>query len=141
MRNLITLLAAATLVVACADDPHPTAPSGSRSASGQIQPTADKVPVAQAKPADQVGFTKITRVFSSQHPVAAGVSGAATATCPAGTTVIGGGHFITGGTPFTGAPRLSYSVDDQGNGWTVGFANNVSGAGDFVFIAVAYCVS
>jgi len=58
-----------------------------------------------------------------------------------GTTVISGSYFITGGGPFTGAPRLSYSVDDQANGWTVGFANTVDGSGPFTFVAVAYCIS
>jgi len=142
MRNFVLVISAATVLVACGEDPHPTSPAaGARSASGQIQPTADKAPVVQAKPVDQVGFTKIVRIYSSQKNVAAGVSGAETATCPAGTTVISGSYFITGGGPFTGAPRLSYSVDDQANGWTVGFANTVDGSGPFTFVAVAYCIS
>lgn len=140
MRNLITLLAAATVLVACADDPHPTAP-GSRSANGNVQSAADKTPVAQAKPADQVGFTKITKVYGNNVVVPAGGSGFSTAQCPAGTTLLGGGFVIGSSSAYTGAPRLSWSADNQTNGWSVGFGNGVTGAGEFEFYAVAYCVS
>jgi hypothetical protein len=139
MRTFITLLTVATLVVACGDEPHPTGPE-SRSANGQPRATSDKAPTEQAKPVDQIGFTKITRVYGTQVAVPAGASGASTATCPAGTMLISGGHFILGAAAATGAPRLSQSIDNDANGWSVLFANNFTGAGSISFLAVAYCV-
>ena len=143
MRNFITLLAAATLIVACADDPHPTAPalrSSARSANGTVGPAAQSAPSGQAKPVDQVGFTKITTVSASSGWVPAGSSGDATANCPDGTTVISGG-FITSGGPISATPPSLAISRIEGNGWHVKFVNGAPGSIALFFDVFAYCAS
>jgi len=143
MRNLITLAAAAIMIVACADDPHPTSPatsSGTRSANGNVQ-SADKAPVVQAKPVDQIGFTKITTVVSISAYVPPGQLVPFTATCPDGTTAISGGHFINGVAIGAPAAILQQSRLNDTNGWTVAFNNNVPGAGNMSFVVFVHCAS
>ena len=142
MRNLITLLTAATIIVACADDPNPTSPasrSNIRSSSGNVQAAADKAPDGQGKPIDPVPFTKVTKVFSSQVSVPAGGSAEVTATCPAGTTAVSGGHFIQV-SGVASAWRFTSSLM-YGNGWQIGILNNGVGAGGMFVTAIAYCAS
>src|SRR5262249_51329476 len=66
--TLLLSLGAAILVAACADD-HPTAPTGSRNASGSLAAGAASLssgPSGQGKTTGPVGFTKITLVIGDQ---------------------------------------------------------------------------
>ena len=144
MRNFITLLTAATLIIACADEPRPTAPvsgTSTTSTSPNHQATADRAPVTDAKPADQVGFTKVIQVLSTAAVVPAGGFVGATATCPAGTTAISGGHQFVQWTGSAAAPQLVQNQRDWSNGWMVWFYNDAPGAVQFTFKAIAYCAS
>jgi hypothetical protein len=94
MRNHILLLSTALLLAACADDQHPTAPTSAK-AAGDARPATQSV-TPQAKPTDQVGFTKITKLTSLASFIWPGSTGTASVTCPAGSTVIGGTHRLYG---------------------------------------------
>ena len=146
MRNRLLLFSAAVLLSACADDPHTTAPasrsgSSSRSAAGDVMPSGQGIRVPQAKPTDQVGFTQ---VFTVQEPVfthvSKGSTGTGTATCPAGSHVIGGYYTIT----FDGtAPDFTYisAGIDQANGWSVRGSVPAAAASDIVtFVVTAVCI-
>jgi hypothetical protein len=151
MRSRLFLFAATILFVACADDQHSTAPAsrtaGSRSASGNLSASTQNVGSPQAKPIDQVGFTKITEVISTNMVISKGGQDSRTAVCPAGSVVVGGGfRFIgfnaAGGTP----PWISNSGrEDLGGGqfgWLVVIDNEQPGAADGIDVEVlAYCAS
>jgi hypothetical protein len=141
MRNrLLVLLAAAVLLSACADDQHTTAPANSRSsrssASGDVGATTQGIQVPQAKPTDQVGFTTAQTITSATIDIPAGTNGVATATCPAGTTLVGGGYTIIvwGVTP---AVYLN-NPNGAGTGWDAGLLNP-AGGGNALFKAFARC--
>jgi hypothetical protein len=108
--------------------------------TGDVQPTADKAPVGDAKPVDQVGFTKVIQVISTAVVVGVNNAGTATATCPAGTIAISGGHQFTqwsGSTP----AQMVMNQRNWENGWVVSFYNQAVGAAQFTFKAIAYCAS
>src|SRR6266699_5917579 len=98
MRNRLFLLASTVLFAACADDQHSTAPASSRaprsSAAGDLGNSGQGVVNPAAKPIDQVGFTTAQTIASATIDIPAGTNGVATATCPAGTTLVGGGYTI-----------------------------------------------
>jgi hypothetical protein len=95
---------------------------------------------ANAKPTDQVGFTKVTTAQSNNVFVPPGAQGELIATCPAGSTVIGGTiHYLTYFTPAS-PPWIISAMNDK-NGWDVTVVNQQSGAGNVNFYAVAYCAS
>jgi len=144
MRNHILVLSAAVLLAACGDD-HPSAPtspralSGSR-AAGDLSP-ALSVPSGQAKPTDQVGFTKITPVVGPHTPVAAGGAAVSTVLCPAGSVVVGGSYryiFFDGST----TPPWIFKNDTDGqNGWSVTIENTAPGSFQLTYQVTAYCAS
>ena len=102
MRTLL-LLSVVAAVAACSDR-QPTSPvralpnpgSGLALASG---PTTDGIRVPEAKPTDQVGFTKTFVVLSNVVVLTRGVFETATiaATCPAGSVAVGGGYELYDG--------------------------------------------
>ena len=138
MRTL--LLATTFLVVAaCSDNPQPTGPRSASSrgtSAGDLAPAAHPVAQASGKPVDPVGFTKITRVLSVNKSLPPGAIDQVTATCPPGTTVIGGGFATAGGLPI-----IIKSMDNSSNGWVL-IAQNLENAQNSLSIgAVAYCAS
>jgi hypothetical protein len=140
MRNRLLFLSAAVLLSACADDQHTTAPANSRSsrssALGDVGATAQSSPVPAAKPIDQVGFTTAQTIISATLDVPPGQFSVATASCPAGTTLVGGGYTIVawGVTPVIYLNNPSVS----GTGWDVGLFNP-AGGGNAIFKAFARC--
>lgn len=121
MRNSIFILAAALAFTAC-DGDRPTAPATSGPSqlrtSGQ-SPAFDAVSSA-SKPAK---FT-VTTANSAGADFGAIVNnfgyptqGTITATCPAGTTVIGGGYKIDNSDPEVLA--VLWNAADASNGWSV----------------------
>jgi hypothetical protein len=144
MPHRITLLAAATLIVACADSEHPTTP-GSRQPSRLRTvdaPSLIQSPSTEAKPLDQVGFTKVTSVPGPEFiHVAPGDDIDVAATCPAGTIAIGGGYRLTLFTAGATPPLVMAEGVNTKNGWELRLNNQVSGAGSFTFFIAATCIS
>jgi hypothetical protein len=103
MRNRLLLLTAAVVLSACADDQHATAPasrsSRSNSSAGDVMPLGQGIGVPDAKPIDQVGFTKTFVAFGAEALLTRGVteSGYSQANCPAGSVIVGGGYEIVSG--------------------------------------------
>ena len=155
MRKNILFLSAAIVFAACADDQQTTAPHGPRSGassrSADLPPGPGAAsrsldlppgPGAGARPADQVGWTKAITVYSTPHPVAPGTSGFASATCPAGTTLVGGGYTldIIGATV---APVIAQNTPGIGSvGWNAGVTNLNAAGGAYVSVtSIARCAS
>jgi hypothetical protein len=142
MRNNILLLSAAILLGACADDQHATAPAGPQSAAA-IHSIAPDVPVTgNGKPNAPSGWTTAVTVFSTPHAVAAGSAGFATATCPAGTTLVGGGYSLDFGN-LSVAPAVYLNNPGIGStGWNAGVRNfNPVGGVSVSITAYARCAS
>ena len=137
MRTNLLLLATAFVLAACADDQHTTAPSRTRStssssASGDMA-TRDGLGIPQARPQDQVGFTQVTTVKSVAVNLGAGGTGSASAICPAGTQVVGGGFTLS-----SGDFAIDSSAPNANNGWTV--HGTVGAAGPLAVTVTAICV-
>jgi hypothetical protein len=141
MRKLALFVAVTFIAAACADQ-NPSAPGG-RSASGSVatdqRPSGQGIKVPEAKPTDQIGFTKVTSVFGAglTH---AGFKGQGSATCPAGSVVVGGGFNIIDGVSNVSRPIVTSSADDGSNGWFV-VVDQQGGATDVHFSVFAYCLS
>jgi hypothetical protein len=89
-----------------------------------------------------VGFTKITKVVGPELEIPnANHSGTSTATCPVGTTLVGGGHIFTHFSAGASPPWISTSADDSKNGWLIYVYNYEINAGQFAIEAIAYCAS
>ena len=146
MRTNFLLVSLAAMVVACSDR-QPTSPAATTRQS--VRPSTDigapingATPAPQAKPVDQVGFTKAVVVYADLILVSAGKAGGGTAWCPAGSVAIGGGYqyytFFT--EPAVRANRPDTS-DKTASGWLVGILNTQAGAGDVNVRPYAVCVS
>ena len=141
MRKNLLLLSAAILLGACADDQQTTAPNGPRSGAASRSAAPDLPPGPSARPADQVGWTKAVTVVSTPLSVAPGAASFATATCPAGTTLVGGGYSLDLG--FGVAPIVYLNNPGiGGTGWNAGVKNLNAAGGSYVSVhAVARCAS
>jgi hypothetical protein len=95
----------------------------------------------QAKPTDQVGFTQVFKVEAPEYThIVKGSVGSNTATCPAGSTVIGGYHVLTS---LASAADFIYvgSGLDGANGWVITGWANLNGNSSVVNVDVfAICV-
>ena len=137
MRTLI-LVSAAVLLAACSDNPQPTAPRSIGSATTGAGADRNMTPVAAGKPVDQVGFTKVVKIVSPQVTID-GVtvkSQTATATCPAGTTLTGGGYKVINGEL---SSRIAWNMPNGTNGWDANI--RTEGATIYDFVAFALCAS
>ena len=119
------------IVAACSDQREPTSPAArvtTRAATADVGAASLATAGGQAKPTDQVGFTKIT-LIENYEVVPLGGSAQIIALCPIGSTVTGGG--FSAGVYATGKPIISHSrvitVGNQ-NGWSVGVENTAVGA-------------
>ena len=141
MRSVI-LVSAAIMLAACSDSPQATAPrsmsSHGSSAAGNAVLTTQGIKVPDAKPADQVGWTKMVANLADGF-VPAGGAATVTAKCPVGTTAISGGFIADNANVL--APKMIGSYLDATNGWTVGLSNTAPGSFAFTFTVFAYCVS
>jgi hypothetical protein len=135
MRRVL-ILSAALIAAACSDNQQPTSPANGRSVSVKASAANEPSSSAQAKPTDQVGFTKVTRVFSDNITVPAGQEGQAVATCPPGSVLTGGGYTLN----YQTLARVVQSHDDAANGWRV-FINNSNLATPATVLSYAYCAS
>jgi hypothetical protein len=124
MRKSIFILAASLAFTACNGD-RPTAPDGNRQSQlGASGESASLDAVSNgAKPVPAPKFT-VTTVYSAGGNFAGYLNnfgfpmqGTLTATCPIGTTVIGGGYKIGNSDPEFLA--VLYDAPDGANGWSV----------------------
>ena len=143
MRIATFLLSSALLLAACADNGETTAPASRLAAKASsvsgAQADYPPGPGASAKPVDQVGWTNVTTVWSAEVSPALSII-AGTATCPAGTTLISGGHIFTN-SGNADAPPFIRQNHPIGNTWVVSVANLATGAGYVSFRALAICAS
>jgi hypothetical protein len=145
MRTQLILLASvAALVAACSEPQPPTSPAaepnlGTRPAFSSAAPQV----AAAGKPADQVGFTKVVRVESPIAAITANGDGSAVAYCPAGTTAVGGGHYLTGAALVFSPPFVAVSQPIPGvnPGYGVTVLNHAAGNGPVNLKAIALCAS
>jgi hypothetical protein len=140
MRNLM-LLSAILALAACSDNQQSTAPASSKAVSSRSSLASDGpstlgLGVPQAKPIDQVGFTKTLVVNTGTVGFYAGQSGSVTAVCPADWQLVSGGYVLSG-------DILHLALDINGpnatNGWVI--HGSVSATGSFVSLSArAICV-
>jgi len=140
MRNIALLLAATVVAVACADQ-NPSAPSRSSSGVASADNVANQpTQSASAKPIDQVGFTKISRV-DNVGTIGFGQDVTISVACPAGTVNTGGGYKNhTGIDVAHPVVVLASYFDVLSNKWTVRIINPSPDV-NVDFIAFAYCAS
>jgi len=112
MRNHILVFTTALVLGACADDQQTTAPKASSDANRSVSVGASSLPSTQARAGGGAGFT-ITKVQSTTLNLTTGQSGSATATCPAGSQVVGGGY-QNNGYAATGDLSFRCNVDYRG---------------------------
>jgi hypothetical protein len=120
MRTMALLLSTALLIAACADGEHPTSPSRSRATSpapADAAPAGLNAVVPNAKPTDQVGFTKVFTVKSAMVHLPFGNPATATATayCPAGSYPVSGSYGVYLNVE---GFRIMYN-EPFANGWSV----------------------
>jgi hypothetical protein len=134
-------------LVACSEQQQPTSPTTTQSSAeqrlGQAHnplPVADGIRVPDAKPTDQVGFTKVIDVYGDFVTLNAGGTGSAGAQCPDGTTPVGGGYLFAAPGPDGAQPFVRRS-NRINAGWEVFVVNLASGAGTVIFRANAVCAS
>ena len=149
MRSSMTFFMAALAVAACTNDTTPSAPQVQQPprtfsagvSDGELAASITKTP--DAKPTDQVGFTKVQFITGPLTVANPGNTYSANADCPVGTLLIGGSWELRSaiiGTP----PLLTYNnrIDVAGKQrWGVGFNNAYYGADSFAFVATAICIS
>lgn len=141
MRNPVLLVAATLVLAACADD-HPSAPTATRTvASRSLSPLSSTAPSPQAKPTDQVGFTKVVEVQGVSGHVDAGAAGVASVACPAGTMVVGGTYRLVFFDAASTPPWIYKNDTDGQNGWSVTIVNEQPGSFGLTYRAIAYCAS
>jgi len=136
MRTSLLLLSTVFVLAACADDSHTTAPGNARSAAGSVASATvepgTSAPINQGKP----NGPTITTVKSGIVTIGMGTAGSATATCPVGTQLIGGGYVLNG---YIGQFALDTNAPNASNGWTV--RGTLSALGSFVTVNVtAICI-
>jgi len=148
MRTVFLLVLSALAIGACSDEqPQPTSPMLRTRAEGQIAGATETstagTAVSQAKPVDQVGFTKVIQLSSPPIHVKANWGAQSYVDCPLGSKATGGGYYIDGfGTP--GArPWVKYSrAANETNGqqsWEVQVVND--SATEFDFTIYVECAS
>jgi hypothetical protein len=127
------------LAAACSEQPStPTAPAAHVASITTSEASAPVSPAAKPVPGP-VGFTTVATVTSQLVNVPAGNFKSASATCPVGTTVVGGGFEFTGYSASNPAwVRISKATP---TGWVVTVHNQSAGASESDFYAYAYCAS
>jgi hypothetical protein len=134
MRNSILVFTTALLLGACADQ-QTTAPKASSDASRSVSVASRSLPSTQGKAGGGPAFT-ITKVQSSTVTLNNGQSGSATATCPAGSEVVGGGYQNNG---YINSLVIDTNAPNTTTSWTV---HATMGANPYSTITVfALCMS
>jgi len=151
MRPVIMLVSLA-LITACSDQDHPTSPIQPRSGlepralNATDNSIASEIKVAQAKPTDQVGFTKTTVIESNPIWIIPGSDETYYVNCPAGSMVTGGGYTLNIPSLFVGSPPFVYNsrpvaTGGKSDNWTISMKNEQPGSSQFTAVFYAVCVS
>ena len=147
MRNVALLLSFGLVIAACGDAQHPSAPLSRRAggvASPDVAPSDGAAKHPDAKPADQVGFTKIQAYYGTPITLYPGQDGTATMSCPAGSVVTGGGFEMyinsLGPEPAMWRSRATGPVESA-TGWIVSASNRAIGAVEGNLQAWVSCAS
>jgi hypothetical protein len=141
MRSLL-LLSTLVVLAACADDSRTTAPrAASNNQFVSDARSASQLPVAQGKPTDVVGFTKVTQVIATWSLAPSASEIYIHADCPTGTTAIGGGYAFDFGFVPTVLPPAVLAASPVGNSWGMTFVNNQPGALTWQVKIAATCAS
>lgn len=139
MRSLL-LLSAIAAITACSDSsPSTNLPTqAAPSASAQRSPNG---PSTFGKPGGP--SLNVQVVIGTTVNIAAGSGATATALCPAGTAVTGGGYevFNLGPEPFVWRNRELESAIGVASGWTVSARNQAAGAQQISLTAWVSCAS
>ena len=148
MRRLFIFVSVAATVAACADQQQPTSPLTVQTPAdrqvGVSTSVADAagVKVPQAKPTDQVGFTKVQIVEGESVTVIPNTFNGAAALCPAGSWAVGGTYQLSSvkGTPplVDGTFRTTIVLQ---TGWLVDVNNTQLGSGPLTLSVQALCAS
>ncbi len=111
-----------------------TGPQGPQGPTGAIGPQGPQGPTGATGPQGPQGLpgvSNLTRVMGTPVPVTAGMTGTATATCPAGTTGLSGGYETTVSPGSSASPsfmQIFSSIFDPLNlSWTVRGENMANG--------------
>ena len=141
MRTAI-ILALVAAVAACDDQQQqPTSPVAPRAAApvtADVGPVTTGIKLPDAKPTDQVGFTKVTAYSTALIPLVVGQTAHVLATCPAGSFMTGGGHTMT---PVGTSPSVLQSFPDGLDQWHVVVRNDQAGAQNLSVRAWVLCAS
>jgi hypothetical protein len=149
VAGLAIVSAALVILAGCADDQHPSAPTrsyatGRSAAAGDVGLNPEAIGTPNAKPQDQIGFTKVNMLHSGNLAAPAGQTIGGSQACPVGTFAVGGGYtlYVAPGVPApvvmqTAPTGLASSPD----GWAVVLANDAPGAAQAAFQVYALCAS
>jgi hypothetical protein len=138
MRTAILLLSAASLLAACSESADSTAPRSLVTKAAVAAPTAQASEVsanAAGKPASGPAVTYLTSPIANIDGVTF-ISNVAYITCPAGSTVVGGGYEFTYGVMNS---RIGYNGPVGSNVWKVLVYGE--GASKVSFRAFGTCLS
>jgi len=142
---LFVSLAAAVALAACSDHDQLTSPTAKvRPEASNVSTEASQAsPSPQAKPVDQVGFTKVVFYVGDWITFDAGSGGFVMVACPPGTVVTGGGYdaIINGTPPLVYKSRPIGAGEPSGGGWKVWLSNAQVGAAPVKVSAWAGCAS
>jgi hypothetical protein len=120
MRTAILFLSAASLLAACSESADSTAPRSSVSkappvAAAAVAPPATSASANTARNASGPSVTYVTSPFVNIDGVTF-ISNVATVTCPAGTSIVGGGYEFSFGQMHA---RIAYNGPVGTNVWKV----------------------
>lgn len=138
---LVSVLAA---LAACSDSQQTTAPASrsGRTVSGDVVPQGRASVSPDAKPVSgSGGFTTVTTVKSGYFYVPAGSLNSGAVTCPAGTTLIGGGSDLVIAGNYAAPATIVTSRPNGNNGWVVTTSNYMAGATGADYQVYALCAS
>jgi hypothetical protein len=133
-------VASFAVLAACSDRDQTTAPTAGTPRQATYATAISDAPTANpnAKPITEPGFTKITVITTAMVGMAPGAGGSASAYCPAGTVLVGGGFAIG---QENENPVHIYVSRPYGSAWLVKAANPVNGMDGANFHAWATCAS
>jgi hypothetical protein len=149
VAGLAIVSAALVILAGCADDQHPSAPTrsystGRSAAAGDVGLNPQAIGTPNAKPQDQIGFTKVTSYFSGTLIAPAGQTISGSSACPAGSFAVGGGYTLIVA-PGALAPVVMSTAPSglasTPNGWGVVLANDAAGTAQAFFQVYTLCAS
>ncbi len=131
--GVVVIVAIVVGIIAMAARPSTPTPTATQ------QPTQTSAPTATSQPAPKAAISEVTRSVSAVQNSAETEEISATATCPAGTTLVGGGYRLQPSSN-TQLIFIRASYPSAANAWTVIESNPQSG-GEVTLTASAICLA